>query len=171
MLRAHEFGNASLVRRIRVAVQQDDRHGVDALGGDFTRGGAHRCLVERLDDSARSVDAAGNFPDMLRRNRTRRLHPREEIRLARDIVPADFKNVLEAAGDQYRGRRSLALEYEIGRHRRAVQDAADARAVYATRRESVGYALPEAARMIVGSRCRLRDPQAPVGRIQAARRR
>ena len=79
MLRAHELGNAALVRRIRVTVQQDDGHGVDTLGGDFTRGGAHDLLGERLDDIARRVDPTGNFPDMLRRNRPRRLHPREQI--------------------------------------------------------------------------------------------
>ena len=166
MGRTHQRRDAPLVVGVRIAVQQDDRDGVDAgrrdLGGDAPDLGR----IERFHLGAGRIEPTADLPDVLRRDRSRRLHPREQIGLARDVVPADLEDVAKAARDDQRDRCALALEDEIRGDRRSVQHPLHVRRSSAGNRESGGDALAEAARRIVGRRSRLRHRQPASRRVE-----
>ena len=153
-LLGEDGGDAPLVRRVGVAVQQHDGDRADALRRDRPRGGAHRRLVERLELAAVGADAAADLEDALGGNGALRLHPGEQAGAARHVLAADLQHVLEAGGGDERGRRALALQDQVGRNRGAVQDAGDVGA-----RQPRDLAAPRRCRC----RSRARGPPASRG--------
>jgi hypothetical protein len=121
VLLTEQRGGAPLVRGVGVAVQE--AHGDRAHAGLAQPAGrrAHAGLVEGRELLALDGDAAVDLEDQLGGHRPRRLHPREHVGAAGDVVAADLEHVAEAGGGEQARGRALALEDRVGGGRRAVQ--------------------------------------------------
>src|SRR5581483_920480 len=123
-------------------------------------------LVERLELPPVRPDAAADLEDALRRHGTLRLDPGEQAGAARHVLAADLEHVLEAGGGDERGRSTLALQDEVGRDRRAVEDAGDIAAGKPRDLQHLGNAVAETAGGVVRRRRRLRGPEPSGGGIE-----
>ena len=121
---AHDLGDAALVRRIGVGVQEDKcRPRVMPACAEELRGGAHAFLVERPQLLAEKIQPAADLADIAQRHDALRLHPEIGIAVAlRHRLPGDLENVAEAVGDDQAEAGDLALQQRVGRDRRAVRE-------------------------------------------------
>ena len=165
-LLGEDLGDASLVRGVGVAVQQNDGDGADALRPDGAGGLAHGGLVEGSELAPVRPDAAGDLEDVLGRHGALGLDPGEQAGAARHVLAADLEHVLEAVRGDERGAGALALEDQVGGNRGAVQDAGDVGAGEVGDLQDLGNAVAEALRGIARGRRRLGGPDAAGGWIE-----
>ena len=122
---AQQFGHAALMRGIRERVQQADRNGLHIEPAQRRGNVMHARFVERHQHDAARTDALAHLQDARRRHRTLRLHPGEQIGMARNVLPTDLQHMAKTGGGDQRGARGLAFQDQVGGDRRAVQHAAD----------------------------------------------
>ncbi len=149
-----DFARAQFVRRVDVAVQEDDRERFDARRLDLRRERLQRRFVQRLKDLAvRRHALVGLEPQPARRQRNRPLHI--EIVLIEAMLVGHLDRIAEAGGRDQRGLRPLPLDDRVGGERRAVDDEADVAGRHARRRQDFGRARDHRALGRVGRRQQL----------------
>ena len=112
------------MRRVRVGMQQADRHRLDSLLLETGDERAHRGLVERNEDLARVVHALGDRPAKVPRDERGRPVDGDVV-LLETVLEGHLHRVPEPLGDEERGPRAGALDNRVGRERRAVDEEAD----------------------------------------------
>ena len=122
-LLADEPGDALLVRRVGVGVQQAHGDGVVPTR-EATRGLAHRGLVERFEHRAVGGEAARELDDVAAAQQHRRAPPVDVVHLG-PVRAADLVDVAEARGDEHREPRAAAFEQRVQRGGRAVDEVGD----------------------------------------------
>ena len=165
--RTQDLTNAAFVRRVGVTVQEHHGDGGDPALLQRARSGVHGGLVKRLELVAVGFQAAADLENQLRWHGTFRLHPGEQAGTAWYVLAPDLEHVLEARSRDQRGFGALALEDQVGRHRRAVQDAADVGGSKPRHLERLGNADAETARWVIGCGRGLGRPKASRRRDRA----
>ena len=84
-------------------------------------------LVQCAFDRAIHLHALRHLHNVAWRDRPFRLDPAEQVFLARDFMPRDLQNILEAGGGDHAGAGAFALQHRIGGDGRAVQHGRHAR--------------------------------------------
>ena len=122
---AQHLGDAAFMRGIGERVQQADRDRLHIQPAQLRGGLVHARFVERCQHDTARPDAFTHLEHARRRHRALRLHPGEQVRLARNVLPPDLQHVPKSRGGHQRGARGLALQDQIGGDRRAMQHARD----------------------------------------------
>src|SRR5438874_34011 len=104
-----------LVLRVSIAMQEQDRGGLDPFLVQRLRESLDLQLVERLQDLAAGVEPLFDLVAMLPRDQGPVLLEKEIVRV-RPIDTADLVDVAEAFGDEERGLGARALQKRIDRH-------------------------------------------------------
>ncbi len=134
---AHRLGRSLLVPRVREAVQERDRDGLDARVRELARQPRDVREIDLLLDRAVGERALGHVEAQVPGHE----RPRQVDVEVVDLVAAlarDLDRVAVAVRRQQRGRRALALDDRVRDERRAVHDARDVPDRDAVRRERLG---------------------------------
>ena len=118
---AQDLGDAALVARLGVGVQQADRDRFDVLAHKLVGERPDRVLVERDQYVAARVDPFIDAEAALARHQRRRL-VHIDVVLLEAAFGADLDGVAKALGDDHCGPRTLAFDNGVGRQCRAVDD-------------------------------------------------
>ena len=124
----HLAEDRDLVGRIRVGVQQADRHRLDAGGPEPRQHVRQAGEVERHALPAPVVDAARHLGAQVARHEGARLHI-GQVEEVRPVAAGDFEDVPEPGGGDERRPDALAFGQRIDDHRRAMGEDADVRDV------------------------------------------
>jgi hypothetical protein len=119
---AGEGGDAALVFRVAVAVQQADCNGGNAVADTLRQGTGQRLLLQRHEHLSLGRHSLVCF-DHAAMERCR-LHDIERENI-RPVLVADGEAVGESFGDDQRGRPAAAFEQRIRRHGRSHLDGRD----------------------------------------------
>ena len=142
--------DTALVARVEEREQEAHRDRLDALLAQPRDRGADAVLVERRVDHARRHDPLAHRqpqPPLDQRGLAPRqvLVDRERLRPA---VAADVDQVAEAGGRDHAGARAVALEHDVGRDRRAVQQLRDVADVAPGERAQLAQAVHRRLRRV-----------------------
>ncbi len=160
-----DLGGPPLVGRVRVGVEEADRHRRDALGAGALGCLAHRALVQLGPLLAPRAGSLRDLEAQPARDERPRLLVLELVH-DRDPQPAHLEDVAKARRGQQAAARSLALEDGVRGDGGGVDDLDDAVGRRAGVAQQLEHALDDAARVVVGRRQHLSRPQRPVGAEQ-----
>ena len=122
----HDLGDAALVRRIGVGVDQTNADRAHALAAEERGGGARARLVERAQFLALVIEPAADLAHEPQRHDAVRLHPEVGVAIALGHrLTGDLQDMPEALGDDQPERVDLALQERVGGDRGAMGEARD----------------------------------------------
>ncbi len=119
--RPHDRLHALLVRRIHIAVQQQDSHGLDAFGDQPIARCVHAGFIERNVHVALGGEPFAHFEPQRTLDQRHVLSEKQVVRVG-PVDAADLVDVAKALGDQQRGARAGALQHRVDGDRRAMQE-------------------------------------------------
>ena len=120
----NDLGNALLMRRVGVGVEQADGEALDFLARNFRDQRGDGVLIERRQNLPAPVHALGHRPAQRARHEGREPVGVDVI-LVETVFVGDLKAVPVAFCNDKRGFRALALDQRVGRQGGAVDDEGD----------------------------------------------
>ena len=119
--RPQDLGNAYLMRRVGIGMQQTHRHRLD-LHRLQCRNCSHDArLVQRFQHDTAHTDPLVHLDHTRRRHWSLRLDPVVKVGLARNVLPPDRHHMSEAPRRHQCRARAFALQDHVRGHCRAVQ--------------------------------------------------